>query len=280
MSNLYIFSHNNLIIKYNEKIINVNAFSQAKITNYNNEILEVIEKINNQTFSSNLILSSNQNPNLSQNIRSNIIDGNMYCEIIHTWHTLALQKFNTKSCEVFVYNNFVEILSNNKFYTYYFNGSLDCNVIEHEGIVYIFNQQKILEFDTKNNTFCLKNCKKYAKNGQNIEILCRIPQNNNFFSLYIFDTNNNSVSKKNYKNDNVLSCNKYTLPFIFFHLSKCNIDIAKTLIDNNLSYDDLKTYLCQFDDIWEIDGEYFLSSHKQICKINFEIQNNLIIDVD
>ena len=126
----------------------------------------------------------------------------------------------------------------------------------------------------------LEKCKKYAKNGENIEVLCKIPKNNVYFILYNFDIVNNNVNKKFYKNENILLYDAYSLPIIFFYLVKNNIPDAKNFLGQNINFDELKKYLCQFDDIWEIDGEYVLSSSKQICKIKFEIQNNLIIEID
>ena len=277
MDKLYIFSQNNLYIKSKEDWLPINSIRNLLIQNFNDENLQIIENTYNQSFITNLCFNKQY---IFSNIRTSMIDNNLYCEIIHSNNSKPLQKFCTKTCEVYIYNNYVEILNNNNFFDYYFCAEKNNFAIENDDIIYIFNDNNILEFDTKINSFCLKKCKKYAKNGENIEVLCKIPKNNVYFILYNFDIINNNVNKKFYKNENILLYDAYSLPIIFFYLVKNNIPDAKNFLGQNINFDELKNYLSQFDDIWEIDGEYVVSSGKQICKIKFEIKNNLIVDID
>ena len=98
--------------------------------------------------------------------------------------------------------------------------------------------------------------------------------------LYTFDLINNELAKRQYKNNNTFTIDNFTLPLVFFHLVKNNFDDAKLLLSQNIVFDDIKEYICQFDDIIEIDNQYYLSSFNNICKIKFKIENNTIIDVD
>lgn len=278
MDNLYIFSHNDYDVIFNQELTKINAFLVAEIKNYTNEKITIVEKSSSPVLQAQFLFDNTITK--TQNIRVNIIDNNIYCEIIHINDSTPLQKFCIESSEVIIYKNFIKILYKNSYFSYYFYSELDNSVIEKDGIIYIFNKKQLLVFDTKIKSFCLKKCKKYAKNGDKIEILCEIPKNNVYFILYFFDIENKTVSKKLYKNDNILLCDNYTTPIIFFHLLKNNISEAKSLLNNDINFNDIQNYLCQFDEIWEIDGEYFLSSFNNFCKIKFIVKNNLILDVD
>lgn len=280
MDNLYFFSKNEIMLNTEKISTGINDTKTICLQENNLQNIELSEIINNQIFSSKLSFNNNFENYLSNNIISSKIDNNVYCEIIYAGKQSPLQKFTTENCEVFIYASHVEILYKNKYYSYFFDAKEECYCFEQNTNIYILNQNNLLVFDLKIKAFCLKKCKKYAKNDKNIEILCKTPKNNTYFLHYNFDTSNNQITIKQYKNNSQLTFDNYTLPIVFFHLVKNNFDDAKLLLSNNINFDNIKNYFSRFNDIWEIDGKFLLTSCDMICNINFEIQNNLIIDID
>ena len=104
MSKLYIFSQNDFLIKSLKSQNHLNKLQSIYIEDYNNEDLELIEKIDNQTYSSILNLQNISTPN----IRFAKIDNMSYYEIIYINNSSPLQKFSSKSCEVLIYKKTAE----------------------------------------------------------------------------------------------------------------------------------------------------------------------------
>ena len=273
MNNIYFFSLNKFKIKCGEDIFSLDKNRVVKIDG-SQEIIKV--------FSSRMVVSS-LNINLSQmesnnHIRINELKGDKFVEIIALNDANIINKHNTTNAEVYIYDTFVDICFNTKFYTYYYNGLVDSRVLEKNKKLYIFNKSNLLIFDMQKKSFNLLKCKKLAKNDEKYELLCNIPYNNVYFLLFSFNFKNNFVNIKTYKKD-VLNYDNYSLPFVFFGLCKAGISKASGLIDEKINYVDIENYLNDFNNIIEINNKLYLCG-KDFCEFNCKIENNKIIDVD
>lgn len=189
-----------------------------------------------------------------------------------------INKFTLKKCEVYVYENHIDICYNSKFYSYYYKSFKDNYVFEKDDIIYIFNDINLLQFNLKNNSFNLLKIKKLAKNGEIFEILCEIPYNNVYFLLFLFNFNNNNLQIKTYKKGD-LKLDNYSLPFVLFALCKNNIESAKDIIDKKIDYNNLQKYIQNFNQIIEINNTIYLLGNN-MTTFSCKIENNTIIDID
>lgn len=279
MKDLIIFSQKDFEIIANNQKYDLNKHSYIKITNYNKEILTISENFGINHTTNQIIIDNEKILNLP-NILINTTNNYTYCELISLDNSTKIEKYNLGNLEVNIYDSFVKILSDNQYFCYYFTHHPSTKAMLYNDKIYIFNELNVLEFNTKINTFTLQKCEKSAKNDDFFEILCKIPKNNTYFSLYTFDTKNSTVTKKTYQNDQPFVPNKYNLPYIFFHLCKNNFPCAKRFLNNSINFSKVQDYLCQYNDIIELDDEFLLTNQTQISKIKFDIENNLIIDVD
>ncbi|MBQ7884612.1 MAG: hypothetical protein IJ318_00745 [Clostridia bacterium] len=280
MNNIYVFSQNDLIINNSGDNLFINKHCVAKLEEVDQSTLTLYSQ--NSTLQQPCILNL-INTKINQdfnNIKTIKIDNDLFIEIIHTNLTMPLQVHETKCAKIYIFNTYLYVLHDGKFYCYYFSCQNENYVIEENDKIYIFNQDNLLEFNFKNKSFYLKKCQKMLKNEQIIEVLCKTPKNNTYFLLYSFDLLKNSVDIKKYQNNNMCIVDSYTLPFVFFHLCKCDFSQAQEYISEHIDFDNIKSYFSQFNNLLEIDNRLYLSSCSEICKIKFDIKDNIIYDID
>jgi hypothetical protein len=264
----------------NNQTYSLNNFSAIQIKEYQNEILNIVETAGGIASTCQMQLNEKLQIELNPNIRKQMIDNEVFYEIISTNLFSMLQELETSTCKIYIFANHINICTNNNIYGYYFLPSTQNHVVEDKNKIYVFNQNVFLEFDLKNKAFCLKKCKKTSKNSQKYEFLCSTSHNDVFFVLYLYDTSTSTITSKKYKNNKTLSIDNYTLPHVFFNLCKNNFDEAKDLIDPKIDFNSIKEYLSKFDHMYEYDGQYFLSSNAEICKIKFSCNNKMIYEID
>lgn len=273
MENIYLYSQNPFEITLNKNLL---LLDKNKIICLGKNAGNILIHCNNGLLMSNEI--NLQEIETTRHIKVYNINNIKLIEIIAITNDNIINKFTTKKCEVYVYENCVDICYNSKFYSYYYKSFKDNYVFEKNDILYIFNENNLLEFNLKNNSFNSLKIKNIAKNGEIFEILCEIPYNNIYFLLFQFNFNNNNLQIKTYKKGN-LKADKYLLPFVLFAFCKNNIDSAKDIIDKNINYDNLQKYIQNFNQIIEINNTIYLLGN-DITTFSCQIENNTIIDID
>ena len=280
MENYYFFSQNKICFKDNNKKYLLTNHTAIHIEDYHSGNIIFFEEYGDMV-NSYIINPTITNHSINlPNIRKTKIDNDIFYEIIHLSNNAPLGFFETENSKIFIFKNHANIYFENQNFCYYFYAHKNTCAIEQDNKIFLLNEKCVLEFDTKNYAFCLKKCKKTQKNDEKIDFLCKTPQNNTYFLLYSLDTKNQNINLKQYKNNNQLVLNDYCLPIIFFHLCKSNFDDAKQLLDSKIDFGMIKNYLHKFDNLLEINGDYFLTSTKESCKINFLCKNNIIYEID
>lgn len=267
--NTYIFSLNNICLSTKESCKVINKNTVAKIDDLNNENLFA--------WSLNNDLCNVCKINFDSNSLQNPLENTHFLEIIST-NFMPMFKQETKNCKILFFCDHVQITFKTKIFDYYFLCNKNNYSVEKDNFLYVFNDKNLLEFDKNNQSFFIRNCQKFATKNNQIELLCSTPFNNVFFSHYMFNIKDNTVKIKQLKKGN-LEVNDLTLPFVFFYLVKANFDDAKNYLNNEINYDNIKKYLKNYNHILEIDKKYYIIG-KNINKIEFKIENNIIIDVD
>ena len=273
MNNVYIFSRNNFVVEHKNKALLVNKNSTLKLTDIKDDVVKFYSPSRPQN-AYPLNLNNLQTCNY---YRCNKFNNDFYVELIAASFDNLLQKFNTSSCEVYVYEETVRIIFKNKCYSYFFNYSNDTSIIEFEEKLYIFNNKNLIIFDLQKLTFNYLKTEKYLKKDEKLEILCKIPRNFNYFVLFSFSLKNNKVTSKKYINE------KFDFappPYSIFYLSKYNFDDVKKQISGELNTDKLKNYFSSFENVVEIDGKHYLISFNQICPFVIKSENGVVVDID
>lgn len=273
MKEIIIFSQDSFTATHNNNKFFINKNAHIKISNYNpNEILEINYK--------NITLHIPLNNLCSNNFYKvfNYKD-KQYIEIIATDFNNLLYKYTTKSCEIFIYDNSIRIIKNNKCYSYYFKNGLNNYTIEQYECVYIFNENNLTIFDFNHSTFNSLKVEKFKKNNKFVEFLCKIPNNFNYFLHFIADTQKNTINMKKYKHGEVTT-NSQNIFNLFFYLCKHSISDANKFISNNLNFQDLTDYLQKYENILQINDEYFIYNQTELISIDIKIEDGKIIDID
>ncbi|MBE7074730.1 MAG: hypothetical protein E7376_01965 [Clostridiales bacterium] len=276
METLYLLSQNNIWIECNnqQQLLHKNNYVYLQ----NMALYEKIKLYENLALFSPVYL----NLNLSLNQEGiNIFNhkDKKFIEIITLNKNNVLQKILTPNSEIYIYNNFLTINYKTKFYSYYFFGNKNNYAVENYNNIYIFNKNNMIIFNIDYFSFNLLKCIEFKTEKDFFNILCPIQNNNNYYLYFNIDLINNKIETKKYCKGEI-SYNNYTLPFLFFYLTKNGFEISKNLITSDLNINDLKSYFLKFNCMREIEGEYYLFSNQELTQIKFTINNNLIIDID
>lgn len=271
MRNTYLFSLNEFDIKCGGKIYRIDKNRRLLIKDLDESLSLITNSALNCECKLDLTYAQN-----CKHLKINNLGNDKFVEIISAFSDEVSNKYTTSNCEIFIYENHVEVCYNSRFYSYYYLNSKENYVLEIDDVLYVFNELNELEFDLKNKSFFLKKCKKMAKNDEKTEILCEIPYNNAFFILLSFDKKN-KITKKVFKKGSLKTCDT-TLPLTLFYMVKANIKQAKDYLQG-VDYEKLQGYFAGFNHIIEIDGKYYLCGNN-FCEVQFTIQNGIVIDID
>lgn len=272
MNNIYIFSQNAFNIEFNNQQFNINKNQSLKIL-HGQDCQNVLVKNINGEFNLNLTSQTPSNFYKCWNYNNDI-----FYEIITTSYNCLLEKFATKNCEVFVFDNAAKIIYQNKCYFYYYNCSTPSDFLEDDNCLYIFNQNNLLIFDKTSLTFNLLKVKNHQKNNKNIEILCNFPKNIEYFLYFLFNLANSNITTKKLCKGEI---NKNVpLEYLIFYLCKNNFEEVKKYISNNLEFSSLCEYFKKFDNIVCIQNKYYLYNSAEIVEANFKTENNIVVDID
>lgn len=272
MNKLYFYTLHEFEIKdtNNKFELNKNCFFQLDYC----DSIQIVDKFSNQSLS----LKYHQLDSL-KSLNCKPFEDNLFIELFPI-EINPIEKHITTNCEIIIFENSVKIIYKNVYYSYYYNLKDQNYIIENNDILYIFNSINCLCFDLKNKSFDLKKCKKISKNNKNIEILCNLNQNIDYFVLYNFNLSTNNVYIKKYKATNKIQLDNYSLIFTFFNLLKNDFEESKKFLSKEIDYYQIKNYIKQYDRIIELNNTFYLSNHNEIEKIDFKIQNNVIVDID
>ncbi len=263
----YIFSFNNICILTNNNSQNIDKNTIAKLENINNE----------QVFACSLNDEVSNVCKINLNTNTKTIENANFVEIMSTSSNPKFVQ-ETKNCKITFFCDHVQIVFKTNIFYYYFCCEENNFCIEKDNFLYVFNNKNLLEFNKTNQTFFLRDCQEFATKNNQIEMLCNTPFNNVYFSHYMFNIKENVVKIKQLKKGE-LEVNALTLPFVFFYLIKANFEDAKKFLNDEIDYENIKKYLKNYNHIVEIDKKYYISG-KNFGKIEFKIDNNVIIDVD
>ncbi len=273
MKEIIIFSQDSFTATHNNNKFFINKNAHIKISNYNpNEILEVACKNNTLQIPLNNLRTNNF-------YKAFNYKNKQYIEIIATNFDNLLYKYTTKSCEMFIYDNSIRIIKSNKCYSYYFKQSSNNYTIEQHENLYIFNQNNLIIFNFNHSTINSLKVEKFKKNDNFIELLCKIPNNFNYFLHFCVNIQKNTINIKKYKHGEI-TATPQNLFSLFFYLCKYSICDAKKIIARDLGFQDLTNYLQRFENILEINGEYFIYNQTEFVSADVKIENGKIIDID
>ena len=273
MKEIIIFSQESFTTTHNDNIFFINKNAHIKISNYNaNEILEIACKANTLQIPLNNLCTNNFYKVFNYKNKQ-------YIEIIATNFNNLLYKYTTKSCEIFIYDNSIRIIKNNKCYSYYFKQSSNNYAIEQHECLYIFNENNLIIFNFNHSTINSLKVEKFENNSNFIEFLCKIPNNFNYFLHFCVNFQKNTINIKKYKHGDI-PANPQNLFKLFFYLCKYSISDAKKFIANGLNFQDLTSYLQRYENILEVNGEHFIYNQTELTSIDVKIEDGKIIDID
>lgn len=272
MKNIYIFSQSYFIVKHKDKTYEINKNCYLKLTNTHfDDFFMFGNKFNNfKTIYLN-------NLNTNNFVKAFQFEDKVFIELIACEFDSIVNEFICDRFNVFVYENSVRIISD-RCYTYFFDAQTEnfcCFNNEH---IFIFNEKNLITFNKKQKTFCYLIVEKFAKSNENVEILCKISKNFNHFLHFSFNIKNNLISTKKLKQVNIPDTIFNIMSF--FHLSKNNFLDAKSHMQNPKQFEDIKKYFNLFENIIEIENCYYLYNQTQIVKLNFQIIDNKIAEID
>ncbi len=273
MKKIYIFADDYYEIKYlNEKYF-VNANTSAILENINYE--DNIEIYCSRTHTNskvclNKLCSCNQ-------FSVHEMNGEIFL-YLHFATFDNLIKIINEPCEILIYDNSIRIIFESLCFCMPFCGKAETLATEKDENVYIFNEKNIVVFNKENKTFITLKVKEYKKTLKNTEILCKLPKINGYFLLFIF-SNNKLIEIKKLKKQNGQNPSK-ALPYLIFYLCKFNFDECRNFVSDGIEVSKLSTYFDKYDNLIELENNYYIFSQQNIAKIDFEMLDNKVINID
>lgn len=276
MKNFYVISFSNFYIHYNGKLFFANSNAYCKITDATSNDILLVTSIQH---SKNYLEIPLYNLQQSNFYRFSEIGNSVFIELLVDNFNSLCCKFNLKNIEVYIYQSAVRILKDNVCYCYFFNAEHQNFTFLDSEKLYIYNNINVLVFDIKNLTYDYYIVEKLEKNNEKIEILCKIPKNYGYFLHFLMNVSNNTIQIKRYKKQHFE--NSKTEPMSFFYLVKNQINDAENMINSaKINIENLTDYFKKYDNIFEVEENYYLCNSSEVVPINFKIENNKIIDID
>lgn len=268
--NTYLISQNNFCVKNSSLELNKNNF--LKIDDSKNDIF-----LRDKCTPINQIQINLNNLQTNIHYRYKVLDNLNIVEMISCGFENLKLEFH-KTCEVKVFDNCLLVLFNNIPYTYYFVFSANTYIFETQNEVFIFNSTYCVKFDFERKTFSHYFTQTLQQTAQGYEILCNLPKNIGYSILFGFDNNNKSAKIKKLKHNQTKN-DLSLLPYLVFYLAKNNFEELKNYVDATVNAKNLSDYLSNFENIYNIDGKWYLTG-KDISFFNFKIKNNVLFDID
>ena len=268
MDNVF-FSLGNFKIKDDAGVCNINKNCYATTQNDSIEISDFLMPKSCITVTTDLIKSCSL-------FKQGIIDNKKYIEIIHCGEIIIKNKINTKNAEIFIYENHILIIYNSQIFTYYFNYTSFAFVIEIEDNIYIFNDKILVKFNLNLKVFSHFIVVKI--NLQNLEILCRLPKNINYYFLFLIDEKNNKINIKKLKHKDQKT--PQMLPYKLFYLAKNEFEDVLFDIGKDLNNKSLFDYFKQFENIYNLNDKFVITKNNSVCSVNIKIVNDVVVDID
>jgi len=277
MDKFYLFSKNEFLAKHNSQSYTINSINSLLIEHCLPEDKIEIEQ-NFYGYNKSLILFPNIS--ISNNFYNVLkVNNDNFIELISTSFENVIQEINLENCCIKIYLNAILLFYNQKCYSFAFKSSENNYALKVNDYVYVFNGLNLIKISLThlNSTYLI--VENFSIIDKNIEILCKFPKSFTYFLLFCFNLNNNNLNIKKLKNErNIIQRN--SLPYVLFYLCKFDFEDAKNVLSKNIELDKIKNYLSVYDEIIEIDNTYFLYSKNKITNIFFNIQNNVIEDID
>lgn len=276
MNKIFFFSKNTFVLSCSSENYSVNKFKNVVLTNVDNN-----SKI---TISQNCFGYLKCLECFPINVKSNNYFNVYFCNESKFINLISIDFENvvfetsTKNFNVKFLESAILLSSNKKCVSYCFNTTNKNYAIEINDELYIFNEFNLIKINI--NTFISTTLitKKLEVNSNKYEVLCKIPQNDTYYILFSIDINKNKISIKKLKNNN--DVNNNSLPYLIFYLCKLEFEEVSNYLSKTINYQDIKNYLNNFEDIIEIEDEFYIYSKSELQKISFSISNNIVNDID
>lgn len=276
MSKIYIFSKNEFEIYHNGQNFNLNKFTSLSLKSITEkEQITLSENCCGYLKTLTLLPFTIYGNNYFNTYSLNDIK---YINLISLDFENLISEITTKNFNIKIFTNAILVCNNKKCWSYCFKSTDNNYALEIDENLYIFNSFNLIKINTKTLVSTTLITSKLEVNLNKCEILCRIPKTNTHFILFIFDLSENTINIKKLKNDTILNIN--SLPYLVFYLSKLEFEDVSNYLSTQIQYESLKNYLNNFDDIIEIENEFFIYSKNNFIKINFIIINNIVNEID
>lgn len=208
-----------------------------------------------------------------------VINNDTYINILTTNYNSIMLKKTTPNFDVEVYNNSIRIFCDEKCFCNNFTFCKNTHIAQIDQDLYIFNEKNLIIFNKKNKSFNKLIVQKLAKNDKNIEILCKITEKMDYFLHFSLNLTDNLITIKKLKQKEILQSQSPQVTF--FYLCKNNFDDAKKLLNDESLFANAHNYFLQFDDILQINDQYYLYNQSQFVNVLFIINDkNKITDID
>ena len=264
-----IFSLGGFCLTDNNQVLNINKNTYIKTP-------DTILKLSDNLCPKNQIILDTKNVQSCSMYKASIINNIRFIEIINSGEKVLKNKYITKNCEINIFENHVLIVYNGKVYSYYFDYYENTQAFEINGKAYIFNNKYFLIFDM--GLLVFSHYFVVEINYKNLEILCRLPKNLNYYIYIKLNTINNSVFiKKLKKSGNDLA---YLLPYKLFYLSKNNFQDVSVFVKNSIDCKNLFRYFNEYENIFNIDDKFYITRHDGIHSLTITIEDKYISDID
>lgn len=268
---LYIFSRGDFFVEANGQSHPINKNCVCKITNIEHNNIRFYNDVGT-------IIINLKKPKSCNYYRVWKLNENLFIELIATSFNNLNQKVSTKNFEVLFYDKAIRILSGNFCHTQPFITEKSY-AIETNDFLYILNSANMIVMDLKTECFSNFKVNNFLKKESGFEVLAHNYHAPEYFLHFSFNLKNNSVSiKKLHDNANV--SNYASIPHLVFCLCKNEVKKVSEYLGKNIAFDELCSYLKNFDNIINIENKYYLYNNYEIVEVNFIIKDNIVIDVD
>ena len=206
------------------------------------------------------------------------IDGMRLIELISCNFNNINGKFTFNNCEVYIYHNCVMVLNDGIPYTYYYlkGSGLVCKQIEN--LIYIVNKKYLIKFNILTKVFSHYFVTKYCLTNSALGIICRLPKNLPYYFNFTFNLNNNKVTIKKLKKTATIK--EQELPLAVFYLAKNYFENTALFISNNIDKNSLFKYFENYENLYMLSNQYYITSFNKIEKLNIKIQDGIVTDID
>lgn len=276
MSKIYFFSKSKFELLHNNINYTINEFKSISMLNVvEYDLITLTQNCSGYLKTINLFPQTIKGNNFFDIYNFN---RNRFVNLISLDYENLISEINTNSFNIKIYSSSILIINKQICLSYYFKSSKNNYAFEIGEKLYIFNEFNLIQINTKSYISTMLITKKLETNSNNLEILCKIPKSNKYFVLFTFDLNDNTISIKKLMNNATID--NISLPYLVFYLCKLEFEEVSIFLSDKINIEDLKNYLNNFNEMVEIENKFFIYSKNKFETINFNIENNIITDID